>query len=132
MVVGYTVSQRQSKQLVSSAVKKALEYRNPEKGLVFHSDRGGQYVAKSFVCLLKRNGMQQSLSAKGRPCDNAVAESFFSTIKKEELYRHQCRSAHDFMESVDSYIYYYNNKRVHSSLKYQSPVQFEANYWGRK
>ena len=105
MVVGYTVSRQQSKQLVSSAVKKAIEYRNPEKGLVFHSDRGGQYIAKSFVCLLKKNGIQQSLSAKARPCDNAVAESFFSTIKKEELYRHQYRGVHDFKESVDSYIF---------------------------
>ncbi len=104
MVVGYTISKRESKQLVSSALKKAIEFRNPKTGLIFHSDRGGQYTADSFQNLLKKNGMEQSLSASGQPYDNAVAESFFSIIKKEELYRHQYRSVHDFQESVDHYI----------------------------
>ena len=131
MVVGYTVSGRQSKQLVSSALKKAIELRNPDVGLVFHSDRGGQYIANSFIALLKANGMEQSLSAKGRPCDNAVAESFFSIIKKEELYRYQYRGINDFRKSVDSYIEYYNERRVHSFLGYMSPAQFEAKYCGK-
>ena len=69
-----------------------------------------------------------ALSAKGRPCDNAVAESFFSIIKKEELYRYQYRGINDFRKSVDSYIEYYNERRVHSFLGYMSPAQFEAKY----
>ena len=131
MVVGYTISRRASKQLVSSTLKKAIENRKPENGLVFHSDQGGQYIANSFINLLKQNGMEQSLSASGRPYDNAVAESFFSIIKKEELYRNQYRSVHDFQESVKNYIEYYNNTRVHSYLGYFSPVQFEAKYSGK-
>ena len=89
MVVGYTISRKESKQLVSSTLKKAIKVRVPEPGLIFHSDRGGQYISNSFISLLKKNGMEQSLSASGKPYDNAVAEAFFSIIKKEELYRHQ-------------------------------------------
>ncbi len=128
MVVGYNISGKDSKQLVSSTLKKAIEFRNPKPGLIFHSDRGGQYISKSFVSLLKKNGMEQSLSASGKPYDNAVAESFFSIIKKEELYRHQYRSVYDFQESVVNYIDYYNNTRVHSFLGYLSPGQFEAKF----
>ncbi len=97
----------------------------------FHSDRGGQYIANSFISLLKANGMEQSLSAKGRPCDNAVAESFFSIIKKEEIYRYQYMGINDFRKSVDSYIEYYNERRVHSFLGNMSPAQFEAKYCGK-
>lgn len=130
MVVGYTISKRESKQLVSGTLKKAIEFRNPEPGLIFHSDRGGQYISNSFVSLLKKSGMEQSLSESGKPYDNAVAEAFFSIIKKEEMYRHQYKSVHDFQESVANYIEYYNKTRVHSFLGYLSPVQFESKFCG--
>lgn len=132
MVVGYTVSEHESKQIVSSALKKAIEFRNPQEGLVFHSDRGGQYTANSFLNLLKKNGMKQSLSASRKPCDNAVAEAFFSTIKKEELYRNQYRSVHEFVRSVDKYIEYYNAVRVHSTIGFLSPIQYETKFAGKK
>ena len=126
MVVGYSVSGKDSKQIVSSAIKKAIESRKPEKGLILHSDRGNQYVANSLNNLLKKHGIEQSFSASGKPYDNAVAEAFFSILKKEELYRYQYRSVHDFLESLDNYIEYYNKTRVHSFLRYLSPAQFEA------
>lgn len=126
MVVGCSVSDKESKQIVSSALKKAVEFRNPERGLIFHSDRGGQYVSNSFIKLLEKYGMIQSLSVSGRPYDNAVAESFFAIMKKEELYRNNYRSIYEFKASVDNYIEFYNHTRVHSYLRYVSPAQFEA------
>jgi transposase InsO family protein len=126
--LNYQISPTRQHRLALAIDKTDSRLSNTKPGLIFHSDRGGQYISKSFVSLLKKNGMEQSLSASGKPYDNAVAESFFSIIKKEELYRHQYRSVYDFQESVANYIDYYNNTRVHSFLGYLSPGQFEAKF----
>lgn len=131
-VVAHRVSEYQSKQLVSSTLRIAIQSRKPPAGLIFHSDRGIQYTSKSFRRLLSENGMEQSLSAKGTPYDNAVAEAFFSTLKKEELYRRDYRTEADFKRSLDQYIVFYNTSRAHAYLKYRSPDEYEALYSAKK
>lgn len=128
MVVGHTISENQSKQIVSSAMKKAIEERKPALGLIFHTDRGTQYTSNSFVKLLEKNGIVQSLSDPGQPHDNAVAEAFFSTLKKEELYRSDYRSVNALKQSVAEYIEYYNSDRTHSYLGYNSPAKYEEKF----
>lgn len=127
-VVGYHVSEQASKQLVSTTLRRALQYRNPPAGLTFHSDRGSQYTAKSFQRLLSDNHILQSLSEKGKPYDNAVAEAFFHRSKKEELYRHDYYSESDFKRSLADYILFYNAARAHAYLNYKSPDEYEALY----
>lgn len=131
MVVGYSVSERESKQIVTGSLKKAILLRNPDAGLIFHSDRGGQYISNTLSKLLKKYGFEQSLSKSGQPYDNAVAESFFATLKKEELYRSRYKSVYEFTKAVAQYIEFYNNLRVHSYLGYLSPVQYEAKFCGK-
>lgn len=94
-------------------------------GLIFHSDRGKQYTSGAFTTLLKRCGVKQSFSASGKPHDNAVAETFFATFKKEEAYRREYTSEQSFRKSVEQYIQFYNEVRPHRTLKYQTPQNFE-------
>ncbi len=129
MVVSYGMSERASKQLVSSTLRRAIEERKPDPGLVFHSDRGSQYTSKSFQQLLADKGIIPSLSEKGKPYDNAVAEAFFSTMKKEELYRRDYHSDKDFRKGIKDYIVFYNSNRAHAYLNYRSPAEFEALYY---
>ena len=95
-------------------------------GLMFHSDRGTQYTSKTFQNLLRMNKVVQSLSNPGMPHDNAVAEAFFATMKKEELYRTRYRSVREISKSIDEYVRFYNTERPHSTLAYKTPVKFEA------
>lgn len=93
--------------------------------MTFHSDRGRQYTSKAFTSLLKQCGVKQSFSASGRPCDNAVSESFFSSFKREEAYRREYVSERHFIKSVEEYILFYNEVRPHQTLNYRTPVAFE-------
>ncbi len=100
--------------------------RGKPDNLIFHSDQGLQYTSKSFKNLLKENNIQQSFSKKGCPYDNSVAESFFASLKKEEIYRHIYNSFEHLKDAIDEYIIFYNEKRPHhASLKYKTPVEFE-------
>lgn len=92
------------------------------------SDRGKQYMSCSFMKLLHEYNVKQSLSAPSNPHDNAVAESFFSTMKREELYRKDYHSDSDFMDSVRRYIEFYNTERPHTALNYKSPICTEEMY----
>lgn len=131
-ILACRVAKHESKQLVSSTLLEALKARRPEPGLVFHSDRGSQYIANSFKKLLAQNGICQSLSEKGTPVDNAVCEAFFSTMKKEELYRRDYHSESDFKRSVFEYVNYYNGTRAHSYLNYRCPNDFEDLFYRKK
>jgi len=102
--------------------------RGMPKNLTFHSDRGGQYISDAFSKLLQQFGVKQSFSATARPHDNAVAEAFFATFKKEEAYRREYTSERHFRQSVDEYICFYNEVRPHATLKYKTPQAFEAAY----
>ncbi len=128
-VVSYRISQNNSTQLVTSTYKYAQACRKAEEGLIFHSDRGLQYLSHAFRKVLDLNHANQSLSAPGQPHDNAVAESFFASMKKEALYRKDCKYKTELLSTVKEYVRFYNNERPHTALGYKTPVQFEDQYF---
>ena len=132
MVVGYHIGKRNSSQLLGAALRKACDLRTPAPGLVFHSDRGTQYRSHAFREKLEKYGMVQSLSRPGNPHDNAVIESFFSSMKREELYRREYTSEYAFREGVAKYIDFYNNKRPHSTMNHKTPAQVEQAYYAKQ
>ncbi len=127
-VVGYRVGLVNSTQLVKSTFKQAYENRRPDKKLVFHTDRGSNYRSKTFYDYLKSLQVQQSFSRAYVPYDNSVAESFFSSMKREELYRTKYRSESEFRKAIDSYMEFYNAKRPQQKLKYKTPEQAESDF----
>ena len=127
-VIAHKVSMKNSTQLVTSTFKSAWEERAPELELLFHSDRGAQYTSHRFQELLRSHAVVQSFSNSGRPHDNAVAESFFASLKKEELYRKDYASEPDFRRNVNAYMEFYNMKRPHRTLKNRTPCQMEEDY----
>ena len=127
-VVSYKISKKNSTQLITSTFKNAWELRRPEPGLLFHSDRGSQYTSHRFQQILYEHAVVQSFSNSGKPHDNAVAESFFASFKKEELYRRDYASEPEFRKGIDSYIEFYNTRRPHRTLKNQTPCQMEEDY----
>ena len=127
-VVSYHISRKASKNLVSKTFLNAYRKRGCPKNLIFHSDQGSQYTAKAFADLLKKLGIRQSFSAPGNPLDNAVAESFFATSKKEEAYRRNYTSERSFIDGVSNYIEFFNNERQHETLNYHTPVEFERKF----
>lgn len=127
-IVGYRVSRKCSVQLVSATFKEAFQNRGRPSNLTFHSDRGGQYISGSFCTLLRKCGVKQSFSKSGCPHDNAVAEAFFSTFKREEAYRHEYSSEAKFRKSVEAYVSFYNHVRPHQTLAYKAPARFEELY----
>ncbi len=129
-VVGYSMSDKIDTVLVSDALKMALLTRKPENGLIFHSDRGSQYASYEFRDLLTKNGIVQSMSRKGNCWDNACAESFFSTLKIEEVYRNNYRTRKEARLSIFEYItVFYNRHRKHSFLDCMSPAKYELNWF---
>lgn len=126
-VVGWSLGERMRASLVCEALDNAVRLRHPGLGLVFHSDRGSQYASAAFRRRLWRYRMRQSMSRKGNCWDNAVAESFFATLKKE-LVRDQIFETRDSARSqVFEYIeVFYNRQRAHSLLDYETPTSFEA------
>ena len=128
-VVGYRVSRNASTNLVTSTFRSAFRERGEPSGLTFHSDRGKQYTSAAFTALLQKCGVKQSFSATARPHDNAVAEAFFASFKKEEAYRREYTSEQSYRKSVERYIQFYNELRPHRTLKYKTPTAFEEAYW---
>jgi len=131
-IVGYRIARKCSTHIVTATFKNAFKERGNPNGLTFHSDRGTQYTSDTFSRLLSRCGVRQSFSATARPCDNAVAETFFATFKKEEAYRRDYLSEQDFRKSVDNYIRFYNETRPHRTLGYKTPERFEELYGKEK
>ena len=126
-VVGWTLADRMTASLVCDALDAAVRLRRPKPGLIFHSDRGSQYASKAFRRRLWRYRMRQSMSAKGNCYDNAVAESFFATLKKELVRDEPFQTRTGARGEVFEYIeVFYNRKRAHSLLGYESPTSFEA------
>ena len=128
MVVGYKISYKNSTQLVKSTFKIAYAFRNPPKGLIFHTDRGASYKSYTFMSYLKSYGIVQSFSRAHIPYDNSVVESFFSSMKREELYRRKYKSEKELRDAIDEYIEFYNSKRPHSSNNYKTPTSKESEY----
>src|SRR5690349_25164600 len=107
----------------------ALDQRHPAPGLIHHSDRGVQYASLAYVARLEQAGAQISMSAKGNPYDNAKAESFFKTLKREEVYLNQYETFADAEGQIGRFIDdVYNQKRLHSSLGYRPPNEYESLY----
>ena len=124
-VVGWSLAEHMRTDLVTEAYRKARAKRMPEEGLIFHSDRGSQYASHEFRRLLEANSVTQSMSRKGNCYDNAVAESFFRTLKVEEVYTKIYRDGQEARRNLFDYIeVHYNRKRRHSSLGYLSPIEF--------
>lgn len=128
-VIAHKISRKNSTQLVSSTLKQAIAERGVKAGLIFHSDRGTQYTSHSFCALLKSYSIVQSFSNTGKPHDNAVTETFFSTLKREELYRKDYPSEKKFKQAVDTYMTFYNTKRPHKTLKNLTPYQAEERFY---
>jgi len=125
-IVGWSMDRRMKRGLVINALNMAIGRRHPQPGLLHHSDRGSQYASKEYQNLLKKNGFITSMSRKGNCWDNAPTESFFSSLKREKLYLKSYTSRLEARSDIFNYIEcWYNPYRLHSSLGYQSPVQFE-------
>ena len=131
-VIAHRVSPKNSTYLVTSTFRQAFQSRNAPQSLIFHSDQGAQYTSKAFRKLLRMNKVVQSFSKSGQPHDNAVMESFFASMKREEIYRTQYKSEQQFMKSVTSSNKFYNTQRPHSTLNYKTPDQFETIYESKK
>ena len=130
-VLSYGISPEMKTDLVRTTFLKAFEARNRPEGLTFHSDQGCQYTAYEFRKLLRELGVRQSLSNPGTPHDNAVAEAFFSILKREELSHNWYNSAEDLDKTIREYIEFFNSKRPHRKLNLQTPDQCEREYWER-
>jgi putative transposase len=125
-VVGWSMSASLAERLVLDALRMALARRQPAHGILHHSDRGSQYAGKAFQKLLKRHGMICSMSRKADCWDNAVIESFNATIKTKLIHRTKWRTREEARAGVYRYIEtWYNPKRLHSSLNFLSPMDFE-------
>jgi putative transposase len=124
-VVGYAVDNHMRTSLVETSLLRAIGQRKPANGIIHHSDRGCQYTSNDYLDLLTQQGFEISMSGKGNCFDNAVAESFFASFKKERLYRLPLQEDECCIALIDNYIQFYNSKRRHSSLGYLSPVDWE-------
>ncbi len=128
-IVGWSMSENIDSKLVQSAMNMAILHRDPDKGLIHHSDRGVQYAAEDFQDLLKDNKIVCSMSRKGNCWDNACVESFFGSLKNEWVKGKIYESFTDGEKDIFNYVeVFYNRKRRHASLGYVSPTVYEEMY----
>ncbi|MEV7618496.1 IS3 family transposase, partial [Streptomyces sp. NPDC089799] len=126
-VVGWATSDHLGTSLATDALKNACHHRQPQGTVVFHSDRGSQYTSHAFAALAATRNIQLSVGRTGVCWDNALAESFFSTLKTELVTRHRWHTHTAARTAIFDYIEgWYNTRRLHSSLGYQSPAQYET------
>lgn len=131
-VVGYRVGIKNSTQLTKSTFKAAYENRKPNEPLLFHTDRGSNYRSKTFCSYLKSLNIKQSYSRAHIPYDNSVMESFFASLKREELYRTKYRSENEFKAAIDDYIIFYNERRPHAKNGYKTPRKKEEAFFNKQ
>jgi putative transposase len=125
-IVGWAMAEHMRGELVVDAVGMALARRRPKPGLIHHSDQGSQFVSLAFGQKARDAGIALSMGSRGDAYDNAVAESFFATLKKELIHRRSWRSRRELTGEVFDYIEtFYNHQRRHSTLGFLSPAQFE-------
>lgn len=124
-IVGWDFGLTMGEVLILGALRRAIRDRQPAMGLIHHTDRGGQYASARYRAVLRRAGISQSMSAAANCYDNAFMESCFGTIK-QELELVEYASSADALRELSSYLRYYNTERIHSSLGYVSPAQFET------
>jgi transposase InsO family protein len=127
-IIGWGISRSIDSELSLAALHMALERRSPVVGCIHHSDRGVQYASHDYVHSLKDRGLAVSMSAKGNPYDNAFIESFFKTLKSEEVYLWNYETYNDVIERLPYFIEeVYNQKRLHSAIGYVPPNEFQRN-----
>ena len=125
-VVGWSMASRMKAGLVNDAMLMAIWNRKPAQGLIFHSDRGSQYASESFGNILTTHGVVASMSRKGNCWDNAVAESFFHTLKTELVHHRDFNTRAEASAEIFEYIeVFYNRQRLHSTNGYEAPLVFE-------
>jgi putative transposase len=125
-IIGWSMSSSLKADLVNNALLMAIWRRKPPKGLIWHTDQGSQYASDSHVKILKQHGIIQSMSRKGDCWDNAVAESFFHTLKVELIHQYKFKTREQAMKMIFEYIeIFYNQTRIHSANNYLAPTEFE-------
>ncbi len=125
-VVGWSLSKKRNVDLSLSAFKQAAKKRLVQSGLYFHSDRGAEYVATKYRKWMKNNGVIQSMNRKGVMNDNAEMESFFHQFKAERIHRNEYVTEKELRAVIIEYVGFYNRKRLHSSLNYMTPDEYEV------
>lgn len=126
-IVGWSLGSSLNAELVLKSLRMAIVQRNPKEGIIFHSDRGSQYSSSSVREFLKSYKIIQSMSSTGNCYDNAITESFFHTLKTELIFWNRYQSREEAKRSIFYYIeIFYNRQRLHSSLNYLSPEEFEV------
>ena len=126
---GWALSRHIDTRLTLAALEKALGQRRPEPDWIHHSDQGVQYASRDYVLRLTRAGARPSMSRRGNPYDNAQAESFIKTLKREEVHIKQYQDYEDAQANIGAFIdAVYNQKRLHSSLGYMPPAEFESQF----
>lgn len=123
-IISYKLSERPVLEQVTEMLENAIKIVNKTKGILLHSDQGWQYQHAHYQKILKRNGMIQSMSRKGNCLDNSVMENFFGILKSELLYLQKFKTYEDFVQQLERYIDYYNNKRIKLKLKGMSSVEY--------
>jgi putative transposase len=124
-VVGWAVSRTIDRNLATAALENAVKNRRPGRGLIFHTDRGSQYASADFRRTVAHYGGLQSMSGPGSPYDNACAESFFRSLKVECVDAAHFATRRQASEEIAEYMLFYNRRRIHASLDYRTPVEFE-------
>ena len=125
-IIGWAIQPRVTSDIVLNALMMAIRNRRPDKGIIFHSDRGSQYTSELVRSRLNLYGFRQSMSGKGNCYDNAITETFFSLLKKELVYLTVFETREQARREIFEYIeIFYNRQRIHSSIGYLSPVEFE-------
>ncbi|WLR52481.1 IS3 family transposase [Bacillus tianshenii] len=129
-IIGWQMDKRMTKELVITALRRALGKQKIQEGLIHHSGRGSQYASNEYQALLRGFGIRTSMSRKGNCYDNACIESFHSVLKKELIFHQNYRTREEAKKSIFTYIEsFYNYKRIHSAINYQSPIAFEKQYY---
>ena len=124
--VGWSLDRTLAARLTIVALEQAIQTRQPEPGLVHHSDRGFQYACTEYVALIEKHRMIPSMSRPANPYDNASCESFIKTLKREEIYANKYDNLEHLRANIEEFIErYYNRLRLHSALGYRSPEEFE-------
>lgn len=128
-VIGWAIAKHMKKELCIEALKMAIGTRKPKAGCIHHSDRGVQYASDDYIALLNGNEICISMSRKGNPYDNAFAESFMKTLKYDEVLLNDYETFDDVLERLPRFIQeVYNKRRLHSSLGYKTPEEYEQKY----